>query len=776
MTRKPSGHRYGTGARQGIAFGLSLLCAVSLLVVTAGPALALPPAAPTGVSATPGNASATVSWTAPVDDGGTAITSYIVTAIGSGAPAPLVTGTDAVTATVVGLTNGDSYTFTVAATNADGDGPDSLPSSGVIPAGKPAAPTSVSATPGNASVTVTWSAPAANGAAITSYEVTASSAGLVPPPVPVSLPFPTPFSALFTGLTNGTSYSFTVIATNSVGESTPAASAPVIPRTVPGPPTGVSATARNASATVRWTAPLDDGGAPITSFTVTTSTAGVVPPPVTVGGSATSASVTGLVNGTTYSFTVTAHNGPASASAPSASSDVVMPLPTVPGAPTGVAASPGNASAIITWSAPADSGGAAVTFYMVTTHGPDPLPAPVPASPSAAPAATVNGLTNGALYTFTVTATTALGESDPSAPSAAVAPGTVPGMPTGVEPTAGDGSVTVRWVAPVGSGGAPVTAYTASAHLAGVLVAALAVPGTATEATIGGLVNGTTYFLRVVATNSYGPSAPSPSVLATPAPDIPVGVAGVRSGYWMVEADGRVYRFGAAGLFGDPNAVLGTAQAVDLEPTPSGNGYWVVDDGGRVYAYGDAVSQGNVAGLLPGERATSLSATPTGAGYWIFTTRGRVVPFGDATFHGDMAAVTLNGPVRDSIPTTSGRGYFMVASDGGIFAFGDAVFAGSMGGTRLNAPVQSLVPDADGVGYWLVAADGGIFAFNAPFRGSMGAVPLNQPVTGMVRFGDGYLMVGSDGGIFSFSDRPFLGSLGASPPARPIVSVAVLPG
>jgi ribosomal protein L24E len=89
--------------------------------------------------------------------------------------------------------------------------------------------------------------------------------------------------------------------------------------------------------------------------------------------------------------------------------------------------------------------------------------------------------------------------------------------------------------------------------------------------------------------------------------------------------------------------------------------------------------------------------------------------------------------------------------------------------------VQSLVPSADGHGYWLVASDGGIFAFGgAPFRGSMGAVKLNKPVTGMVRFGDGYLMVGEDGGIFSFSDSPFLGSLGDHPPAQPITSVAAL--
>jgi hypothetical protein len=73
-----------------------------------------------------------------------------------------------------------------------------------------------------------------------------------------------------------------------------------------------------------------------------------------------------------------------------------------------------------------------------------------------------------------------------------------------------------------------------------------------------------------------------------------------------------------------------------------------------------------------------------------------------------------------------------------------------------------------------VASDGGIFAFQAPFKGSMGGTRLNKPVTGMVRYADGYLMVAQDGGIFDFSSQPFLGSLGGSPPAHPIVSVAAL--
>jgi len=278
------------------------------------------------------------------------------------------------------------------------------------------------------------------------------------------------------------------------------------------------------------------------------------------------------------------------------------------------------------------------------------------------------------------------------------------------------------------------------------------------------------------------PPGTAPPTTATTAPpggggpnDPPFNPADTKVGYWMVGSDGAVYGFGDAAHFGSATPAAGSS-AVDLEPTPSGAGYWIVTDKGTVTAHGDASYFGapSAATLTAGETVTSLSSTPTGRGYWVFTSKGRVVNFGDATHYGDVSKVKLNGPVLDSIPTTTGRGYYMVASDGGIFAFGDAVFYGSMGGTKLNKPVQSLVPDGDGVGYWLVASDGGIFAFQAGFRGSLGAVKLNKPVTGMVRYADGYMMVGEDGGIFNFSTKPFLGSLGANPPLRPIVSVAAL--
>jgi myo-inositol-hexaphosphate 3-phosphohydrolase len=274
-----------------------------------------------------------------------------------------------------------------------------------------------------------------------------------------------------------------------------------------------------------------------------------------------------------------------------------------------------------------------------------------------------------------------------------------------------------------------------------------------------------------VAPSSPGPAAAPPASAVPTAPTAAHPAPADGGGYWALSAAGTVHAFGTPAL-GDAPARPGT-RAADIAATPTGRGYWVLDQKGAITARGDAAPFGGLkpTDLASGEAATSLSPTPTGKGYWIFTSHGRAHRFGDATHLGDMAGTPLNGAVLDSVATPTGHGYYMVAADGGIFAFGDAKFAGSMGGTHLNAPVRALVPGPRPDGYWLVAEDGGVFAFKAPFRGSMGGRPLNRPIRGMIRYGDGYLMVAADGGIFNFSDRPFLGSLGANPPAAPIVAV-----
>jgi hypothetical protein len=100
--------------------------------VTPGGATA--PGAPTGVSAAPDAGAATVAWTAPADDGGSALTGYVVTPyIGSTAQTAVNVGASATTAKVTCLTNGTAYTFKVAAKNAAGTGAQSSASASVTP-------------------------------------------------------------------------------------------------------------------------------------------------------------------------------------------------------------------------------------------------------------------------------------------------------------------------------------------------------------------------------------------------------------------------------------------------------------------------------------------------------------------------------------------------------------------------------------------------------------------------------------------------------------------
>ncbi len=101
---------------------------------------------------------------------------------------------------------------------------------------------------------------------------------------------------------------------------------PPVP-TVPDPPTGVSAVAGDGEATVSWVAPVDDGGSPLTGFTVTSDPGAIS---VSVGAGSSSALVSGLTNGVSYTFTVVASNALGD-SAPSAPSNPVVPEPPAQG-------------------------------------------------------------------------------------------------------------------------------------------------------------------------------------------------------------------------------------------------------------------------------------------------------------------------------------------------------------------------------------------------------------------------------------------------------------
>ncbi len=453
------------------------------------------PGAPTGVSATAGNAQASVSFTAPASNGGSAITSYTATST-PGSFTGTLTQAGSGTKTVTGLTNGTAYTFTVKATNAIGTGAASAASNSVTYAIVPGAPTISTATAGNAQASVSFIAPASNGGStITSYTATSTPGSFTG-----TLNQAASGTIIVTGLTNGTAYTFTVKATNAAGTgAASAASNSVTPATVPGAPTGVSATAGNAQATVSFTAPASNGGSAITSYTAT-STPGSFTGTLTQAGSGT-ITVTGLTNGTAYTFTVKATNAIGTGAASATSNSVTYVI--VPGAPTIGTATPGNTLATVSFTAPASNGGSAITSYTATSS-----PGSFTGTLNQAGSGTiiVTGLTNGTAYTFTVKATNAIGTGAASAASNSVNY-TVPGVPTIATATAGAGQASVPFTAPASNGGPAITSYTATSNpdnITGILNQA----GSGTI-TVTGLTAGTSYTFTVKATNAAGTGAAS---------------------------------------------------------------------------------------------------------------------------------------------------------------------------------------------------------------------------------------------------------------------------
>lgn len=398
-----------------------------------------PPSAPTAVVATAGNGQVSVTFAPPASNGGSAITGYTVT------PSPATAGwvdanagSTATTHLITNLTNGTAYTFTVRASNANGTGAASAPSNVATPATVPSAPTAVAAVPRNFGADVTFAASASNGgAAISGYTVISN------PPGGVDLSQgTTDLKHYLVGLTNGIPYTFTVVAQNAMGSSpASAASSAVTPgcapevgvnlfcdgletsdtsqwsfaSAVPGAPTSVVAAAGNAQATVTFVAPIVAPGNAVTGYTVTSSPPGGVDS--NAGAVGLSHVVTGLTNGTSYTFTVRATNnsGEGPASAPSNS---VTPS-TVPGAPTGVVAVAGDASATVVFVAPLDDGGSAILGYTVISSPPGGVDTN---AGQLGLTHAITGLTNGVEYTFSVTATNASGTGGESKPSNPVTP------------------------------------------------------------------------------------------------------------------------------------------------------------------------------------------------------------------------------------------------------------------------------------------------------------------------------------------------------------------
>ena len=579
--------------------------AVSVLVlacalVTAANAQTVPVAPTIGV-ATPSNGAASVAFT-PNGDGGAAIDNFRATC----SPGPISATDTASPIAVAGLTNGTSYTCTVAAHNSIGWSAESG-SVAVTPRTIPDAPTIGTATPGDTNASVSLTLNGTGGAPIDSVSVTCTSSDGGTPGGGSGTS--SPITA--TGLTNDKTYTCRVAASNEAGWSAYSAySSSFVPKapTAPSSPTIGTATGGDTQISVAFTASASPGilaGGAAATITGYTATCGAQ----SNSGSSSPIVVSSLSNGTPYTCTVTATNNVPLTSAPSAASNSVTPQAgAAPSAPTGVVGTRGNGQISVAFTGSASPGNfpggapASITGYTATCGSQSTAGAGSPL--------VVTGLSNGTSYACTVTATNDVPlTSVASSPSTPVTPATTPGTPTGVTASAGNTAIDVSFAAP-SDNGEPITNYRAECNPGGYTNSNPSSPVTVT-----GLSNGTSYTCAVQAYNALGwGSLSASSNAATPsaptAPSAPtIGTAAPSNAAITVNFTDSV---SPGTLAGGASASIDYYTATCGVQTSTGSSSPIVVSGlSNGTAYTCTVTATNTAPLTSAPSAASNSVTPS---------------------------------------------------------------------------------------------------------------------------------------------------------------------
>jgi hypothetical protein len=330
-------------------------------------------------------------------------------------------------------------------------------------------------------------------------------------------------SCKVTGLTNGQSYKFRVVASNAKALTNGDYADPMQVGKVSSRPQNVSVMPRPSAALVSWDAPADNGGLPISGYQVTAAPGGRT---CTTTGERTCL-VPNLTVGTKYTFSVRATNAAGTSSSSNASSSVVIPAKAPPGPPRISAMRRAGDGMVGVTVAPSDLPGSVTTSIKVTA-------APTGRTctvtlPNAE--CVVSGLTNGSPYTFTAKATGPDGISVASPVSESFVPARRPQRPVNATATAlGGGDAQIAWDAPAWDGGMPITQY----RVSGASGKTCTTDG-ATRCMISGLTPGTKYTWSVVAVNAAGTSETSvgtPTITAMGAtrPGMPTVTKAERAG------------------------------------------------------------------------------------------------------------------------------------------------------------------------------------------------------------------------------------------------------
>ena len=440
---------------------------------TAITAAATRPGRPTGLTATAvGRDKIKLSWTAPTDDGGKAITGYRIDYQPQRGWPTLVdnTGTTATEYTHEGLAPSTTHTYLVRARNGSGPRDVGAFSNQVTAttdaATAPGAPSSVTATAdGPTTINLSWAAPADDGgAAITGYRVefrVAVNSGNW-----TVLPDVATLAQSVENLQAGTTIYARVTAKNSVGYGT---ASEVVNATTsstaraPAAPTGLTATAEGPETiSLSWNAPTNTGGAAITGYQIEFSPNGTDNWDDLVEdtkSTKTTYTHTGLDAGTTRHYRVRAINSEGAGAASSTDDATTLPA-TVPAAPTDLTATADGATTInLSWKAPTNTGGIPLTGYQMEVSPNGNTWTPVtPAHTGTGRNYSHTGLTAGTTRYYRVYARNAKGlgaASNTANATTSAATATAPGAPTGLTATAsGQTTINLSWTAPTNTGGA----------------------------------------------------------------------------------------------------------------------------------------------------------------------------------------------------------------------------------------------------------------------------------------------------------------------------------
>lgn len=550
------------------------------------------PETPTSLSALAGNGYIEISFSAPENDGGSEILYYTVK---DDSGTIDISGTT-LSYTITGLTNGTTYTINVAAVNVIGTGASTTVS--INPYTVPDAPSALFAVVGNKSVELYFSSPANGGSTIlyyvsavvdnSTYTIDSSSSDS-----PINV----------TGLTYGTSYYYSVAAVNAAGIGAYSSSVLVTPKSVSFAPTSVYTIAGNTYVDIYFTAPSDNGGAIIQSYSAVD-----IDTDVGVSGNSSPIRISGLINGTTYTYKVAALN----AFGTGTYSEDVSAIPyTIPDAPEGVTATfVGNNSVEITFNTPATNG-SDITQYLVTDSS-----GTIDVSGSSSPI-TVGELTNGTTYYFKVAAVNVAGTGPYSSFTNGVYPMDVPGIPSNVVATFGNAEIDVTYSSP-SDNGSPILNYIISYNDVTIDISA-----TTLSYTITGLTNGTSYAIKVAAINSNGQSSYSDEISITPStvPDAPTIIsADASNGSILVtfsasEDDGGSQITGyiaSANRLGNITRVSGSVPTITISNLVNGTAYEVSVS--AVNVAGTSDSSGSITNVIPRTVPGAPTITKTTSG------------------------------------------------------------------------------------------------------------------------------------------------------------------